>query len=62
MARMVQSLSNPETNHCHLLILLSGNGTNLQVIIDQLKLIAPSAALSVSNARGAGGMLAERQI
>ena len=35
MARMVQSLSKPQTNHCHLLVLISGSGTNLQVILDQ---------------------------
>ncbi len=35
MARMVQSLSKPKTNHCHLLVLISGSGTNLQVILDQ---------------------------
>ena len=35
MAHTVQSLSKPQTNNCHLLVLISGNGTNLQVIIDQ---------------------------
>ena len=35
MARTVQSLSEPQTNNCHLLVLISGSGTNLQVIIDQ---------------------------
>jgi len=35
MARTVQSLSKPQTNNCHLLVLISGSGTNLQVIIDQ---------------------------
>ena len=35
MARMVQSLSKPQTNPCHLLILISGSGTNLQVILEQ---------------------------
>ena len=35
MARMVQSLSKPQTNHCHLVVLISGSGTNLQVILDQ---------------------------
>ncbi|GIT48569.1 MAG: hypothetical protein Ct9H300mP14_04970 [Gammaproteobacteria bacterium] len=31
----VQSLSKSQTNNCHLLVLISGSGTNLQVIIDQ---------------------------
>jgi len=35
MARTVQSLSKSQTNNCHLLVLISGSGTNLQVIIDQ---------------------------
>ena len=35
MARTVRSLSKPQTNNCHLLVLISGSGTNLQVIIDQ---------------------------
>ena len=35
MARMVQSLSKPQTNHCHQLILISVSGTNLQVILEQ---------------------------
>ena len=35
MARTVRSLSKPQTSNCHLLILISGSGTNLQVIIDQ---------------------------
>jgi len=37
MARMVQSLSKPQTNHCRLVVLISGSGTNLQVILDQCK-------------------------
>ena len=28
-------MSEPQTNNCHLLVLISGSGTNLQVIIDQ---------------------------
>ena len=35
MARTAQSLSKLQTNNCRLLILISGTGTNLQVIIDQ---------------------------
>ena len=35
MARTAQSLSKSQTNNCHLLVLISGSGTNLQVIIDQ---------------------------
>ena len=35
MAHTAQSLSKPQTNNCHLLVLISGSGTNLQVIIDQ---------------------------
>ena len=35
MARTAQSLSKPQTKNCHLLVLISGSGTNLQVIIDQ---------------------------
>ena len=35
MARPVQSLSKSQTNNCHLLVLISGSGTNLQVILDQ---------------------------
>ena len=35
MAHTAQSLSKPPTKKCHLLVLISGRGTNLQVIIDQ---------------------------
>ena len=35
MARTVQSLSEPQTNNCHLLVFISGSGTHLEVIIDQ---------------------------
>ena len=35
MVLTAQSLSKPQTNNCHLLVLISGSGTNLQVIIDQ---------------------------
>ena len=34
MARTVQSLSKPQSNNCNLLVLISGSGTNLQVIIN----------------------------
>ena len=35
MAHTGQSLSKRQTNNCDLLVLVSGSGTNLQVIIDQ---------------------------
>ena len=35
MAHTAQSLSKSQTKNCHLLVLISGSGTNLQVIIDQ---------------------------
>ena len=35
MAHTVRSLSKPQTNNCHVLVLISGSGTNLQGIINQ---------------------------